>query len=103
MTYTLGTLTTSLKCFFGTGKSLRNHDEWTLESGAQIKSRFDADGYHKFTTTDSAGRMETWAIRNASVLDTAIGLDDAPSLKSQAITEICRLMKIHGIDPSEIS
>jgi hypothetical protein len=100
---TIGTLKNGMTVIFGNGKSFRNRETWDLEPGTEVFSRFDADGYHKFTTRDSGGRTETWAVEDQSILDTALGLDAAPSPRGQAMAEIRRLMKAHGISAADLS
>lgn len=101
-TFILGKTLTELPCIYGLGKSFRSEEPCDpLPAGTEILSRFDADGWHKFTVKEY-GHTSTYAVKKAAILDAALGLPGAPAPRELALAEIRRLMKTHGITVSEL-
>jgi hypothetical protein len=99
--FMLGELTTDLTATFGLGKSFRDRETSVIEAGTRVTNRWDDGGWHKFNCLE-CGRQATYAVRDASVLDTALGIEAAPPARVRAIAEIRRLMGLHGITAADL-
>jgi hypothetical protein len=100
--FMLGELVTDLTATFGTGKSFLRGETSAIEAGTKVTNRWDDGGWHKFNCLES-GRQATYAVRSASVLDAALGVESAPSPKALALAEIRRLMGLHGVTIADLS
>ena len=96
----VGTLQTALTATFGLGKSFLRGETSELEAGLPVEGRYDKNGWHFFNVTEF-GRSALYAVKNAAVLDRAMGVATADP-KADAKAEIKRLMALHGIAASEL-